>query len=70
MRKVQEFEIPWPAGSALVMHSDGIGSRWTLERYPGLLTRDPAVIAAVLYRDFCRGTDDATVLVAREVHPA
>ncbi|HEU4453786.1 MAG TPA: SpoIIE family protein phosphatase [Longimicrobium sp.] len=70
MRKVQEFEIPWPTASALVMHSDGIGSRWSLERYPGLLGRDPAVIAAVLYRDFCRGTDDATVLVAREVHPA
>jgi anti-sigma regulatory factor (Ser/Thr protein kinase) len=70
MRKVQEFEVPWPSGAVLVMHSDGIGSRWALDRYPGLMGRDPAVVAAVIYRDFCRGTDDATVLVARETHPA
>lgn len=70
MRKVQEFEVPWPTGAVLVMHSDGIGSRWSLDRYPGLMGRDPAVVAAVVYRDFCRGTDDATVLVAREAHPA
>ena len=67
MRKVQEFEIPWTEGALLVMHSDGIGSRWSLEKYPGLAGRDPAVIAAVVYRDFCRGNDDATVLAAREV---
>jgi hypothetical protein len=31
-----------------------------------LLARDPSVIAAVLYRDYRRKNDDATVLVARE----
>jgi hypothetical protein len=28
--------------------------------------RDPTVIAAVIYRDYKRGRDDATVFVARE----
>ena len=47
------------------MHSDGIGSSWSLDRYPGLASRDPCLVAAVIYRDFARGRDDATVVVAR-----
>ena len=66
MRKLQEFSYPWPDYATLVMHSDGLGSHWDLERYPGLPARDPSLIAGVLYRDFCRGRDDVTVLVARE----
>jgi anti-sigma regulatory factor (Ser/Thr protein kinase) len=66
MRKLQEFSYPWPRHATLVMHSDGLATHWDLRRYPGLLARDPSLIAGVLYRDFCRGRDDATVLVARE----
>jgi anti-sigma regulatory factor (Ser/Thr protein kinase) len=66
VRKIQQFEYPWPAGGMLVLHSDGIGSRWTLARYPGLARRHPALVAAVLYRDFRRGSDDATVVVGRD----
>ena len=64
--RVQQFSYPWPKGAILVMHSDGLSANWKLERYPGLLARDPSVIAAVLYRDYRRKNDDATVLVARE----
>jgi hypothetical protein len=63
VRKFQEFEYPWSADAVLVMHSDGLQTRWDLAKYPGLLRRHPAVIAAVLYRDFRRGRDDATVVV-------
>jgi len=70
MRKPQEFEYAWPAGSLLVMHSDGIQSRWSLADYPGLTQRDPALVAALLARDFRRGHDDVTVLVARLEHAA
>jgi hypothetical protein len=48
------------------MASDGIGSRWDLAGYPGLAQRSPTLVAAVLYRDFQRGNDDATVVVLRE----
>ena len=65
VRKIQEFDYAWPPGSLLVMHSDGIQSRWSLSDYPGLAQRDPALIAALLARDFRRGHDDVTVLVAR-----
>jgi anti-sigma regulatory factor (Ser/Thr protein kinase) len=64
--RVQVFSYPWPAGALLVMMSDGITSHWTVENYPGLRQRDPLLIAGVLYRDFVRGRDDATVVVARE----
>jgi anti-sigma regulatory factor (Ser/Thr protein kinase) len=65
MEKLQEFSYPWNKNSILVMHSDGLATRWDLERYPGIWRKSPSVIAAVLHRDFCRGRDDVTVLVAR-----
>jgi anti-sigma regulatory factor (Ser/Thr protein kinase) len=65
MRKVQEFEYPCADQSLLVMHSDGLQSRWSLDLYPGLLHRHPAVVAGILYRDFTRGRDDVTVAVVR-----
>lgn len=66
VRKIQEFTYPWPRGGLLVMHSDGLKSQWRLERYPGLLAKHPSLSAGVLYRDFNRGRDDVTVVVARE----
>lgn len=63
--RVQEFTYPWTAGSLLILHSDGLTTRWDLERYPGLRSKDPSLIAALLHRDFYRGRDDVTVLVAR-----
>ena len=67
VRKIQEFVYQWPKGGLLVMHSDGLGTQWRLDRYPGLVAKHPSLIAGVLYRDFNRGRDDVTVLVAREV---
>jgi hypothetical protein len=65
IRRIQEFSYELPSGALTVLHSDGLKSRWSLDGYPGLLQRDPTVIAGVLFRDFERGRDDATVVVAR-----
>lgn len=65
MRKVQEFSVPFPPGATCILHSDGIQTQWDLDKYPGLLGRSPALIAAVLMRDFIRRRDDAMVLVVR-----
>jgi anti-sigma regulatory factor (Ser/Thr protein kinase) len=62
-RKAHAFDFDEAAGRLLVMYSDGLQSRWNLADYPGLINRHPALIAAVLHRDFCRGRDDVTVLV-------
>lgn len=67
MRKVQELNYEWTMHDRLVMHSDGLLSRWDLSSYSGLLDRHPSVIAAVLHRDFLRGRDDATVIVMERV---
>jgi anti-sigma regulatory factor (Ser/Thr protein kinase) len=63
--RIQQFSYPWETGSILVMHSDGLATRWNVEQYPGLLSRHPALVAGVLFRDFCRKRDDATILVTR-----
>ena len=65
VRKISEFTYPWSDESTLIMHSDGLMSRWDLKSYPGLAQRHPSLIAGVLYRDYNRGRDDVTVLVAR-----
>jgi hypothetical protein len=65
-RRIQTFDYPYRQG-LVVMVSDGIMSGWTLARYPGITQAHPTLIAAVLYRDFARRRDDATVLVARGV---
>ncbi|MBV7536801.1 ATP-binding protein [Duganella sp. sic0402] len=65
MRKVQDLLFPCPRGATVILASDGIGTNWDLATYPGLLAREPAVIAAVLLRDYSRGRDDASVLVVR-----
>ena len=68
-RRFQEFSYAWPPAAAVVLHSDGLTSSWNLENYPGLLSHDPALIAAVLYRDATRGRDDVCVLVAKLREP-
>jgi hypothetical protein len=48
-----------------VMASDGIKTQWRLDSYPGISRRHPTLIAATIWRDFGRGRDDATVVVAQ-----
>lgn len=64
-RRFQEFDYPLATPGLLIMHSDGLQTRWDLDDYPGLMIRHPAVVAAVLHRDFIRGRDDATIVVVR-----
>jgi hypothetical protein len=63
---VQQYYYPWKKDALIVMYSDGLISRWVHCNYMGLMTRHPALIAGILYRDFTRGKDDVTVVVARE----
>jgi anti-sigma regulatory factor (Ser/Thr protein kinase) len=67
MRKVQEFTVPCSTGALCILHSDGLSTQWSLESYPGLQARHPALIACVLMRDFARARDDAMVLVVRRL---
>jgi hypothetical protein len=63
--RIREFSYPWPSDGILVMYSDGLATSAGLDSRPKLGVHDPALIAGVLYRDFARGNDDATVVVAK-----
>lgn len=68
MRKVQDFTVPWPQGALYIMCSDGISTQWDLSHYPGLTACHPALVAGIIYRDFTRVRDDATIVVARQIY--
>ncbi|MEO7964130.1 MAG: ATP-binding protein [Gemmatimonadaceae bacterium] len=67
MKKAQDFVYDWPAQGTMVLHSDGIHTHWRLDPYPGLNAYDPAILAALLFRDASRGRDDVTVVAFREL---
>lgn len=70
VHKISAFTYPWGPDDLLVMHSDGLGTHWSLDRYPGLPCHHPGLIAGVLYRDFNRRRDDVTVVVVQEQREA
>ncbi len=65
IRTPEETTLPWPEHALLVVCSDGIETRWKADAIAPVLGRDPALAAALLMRDHCRGRDDATVAVLR-----
>lgn len=65
-RKIQSFDYPFERG-LIVLNSDGISTGWNFGRYPNIQSVHPTLIAAILYRDFGRRRDDATVLVGKWV---
>jgi anti-sigma regulatory factor (Ser/Thr protein kinase) len=66
----RESQADLPVGSFLVAHTDGIRNGWSLAEYPGLMRKEPLLVAAVLWRDWHRGNDDSTVLVVRPDPPS
>ncbi|MDB5073261.1 MAG: putative Two-component system regulatory protein [Candidatus Eremiobacteraeota bacterium] len=64
-KTIREFETALPDGALVVLHSDGLTSKWDLRAYPGLRQRDPHLVAATLMRDAGVRHDDASVIVAR-----
>ena len=65
LRRLQDVAYTWPDHAIVVMHSDGLATRWTLKDVGGLLNCDPAVIAGWLLREHTRGHDDVTVVVLK-----
>jgi anti-sigma regulatory factor (Ser/Thr protein kinase) len=65
LHRIVEFRYSWEPGSTLILSSDGLSTHWSLDRYPGLAHRHPALIAGVLYRDCSRSRDDTTVVAVR-----
>ncbi|WP_025143604.1 serine/threonine protein kinase [Pedobacter jeongneungensis] len=49
----------------LVLCSDGIKTRWEITKYPGILKHDPSILAACIYKDHARRTDDMSVIIIK-----
>ena len=64
-KRIRQFEVPIRKGDVVILHSDGIDTKWDLSRYPGVLHRPVSVLAAALFRDSRRTNDDASVCVAQ-----
>jgi anti-sigma regulatory factor (Ser/Thr protein kinase) len=64
-RTIRQFDYVGPPGAAIILHSDGISSRWSPEALPGLNARDPLTIAAALLAEAGTHRDDAGVLVLK-----
>ncbi|MFF4536695.1 SpoIIE family protein phosphatase [Streptomyces aureus] len=65
--RLPRSRLPWTPDSLLVMHSDGLPSRWVPPPHAPLTSWDPAVTAAVITRDSSSAArparDDTTVAV-------
>ena len=66
-RTIRQFEYQVPPGAAVILHSDGISSRWEAAALPGIDSRDPLLIAAMLLAEAGIHRDDAGVLVLKTV---
>ena len=62
-RAFRQFDYEVPPGAAVILHSDGISSRWEVAAVPGVQTKDPLLIAAVLLAEAGIHRDDAGVVV-------
>jgi anti-sigma regulatory factor (Ser/Thr protein kinase) len=62
-RAFRQFEYEVPPGAAVILHSDGISSRWEVAAVPGVETKDPLLISAVLLAVAGIHRDDAGIVV-------
>ena len=49
----------------VILASDGIKTRWDMAKYPMIQKCDPSVLAAAIYKDHARRTDDMSVVIAK-----
>ncbi|RYG19119.1 MAG: serine/threonine protein kinase [Chitinophagaceae bacterium] len=49
----------------VIMASDGIKTRWDIAKYPMIQKCDPSILAAAIYKDHARHTDDMSVVVIK-----
>jgi hypothetical protein len=62
---VHEQEHRWAPPWTLVIHTDGLSSRWDWPDFPRLEHETPQVSASRLLRSLASDDDDATVLVVK-----
>jgi anti-sigma regulatory factor (Ser/Thr protein kinase) len=64
-RTLNSTTVPYQKHQIIIMHSDGLRTRWNLNDLVSIIKQKPSLIASSLLKDNIRGTDDATVLVGK-----
>ena len=65
MPKPREEDIPLDPGDVIVLHTDGLSSRFGPDDYPGLMRDDPEQTVRRLIERFGKAHDDAACVVAK-----
>jgi anti-sigma regulatory factor (Ser/Thr protein kinase)/serine/threonine protein phosphatase PrpC len=60
-------ESPWHNGNIMVLHSDGLTTRWRWEDFPDLGEQSAAITSQKLIQALAKEEDDATVLVVKTI---
>ncbi len=63
--RIQNQRADIESKEIFIITSDGIKSHWDHSIYPGILSRDGSIIAAAIYKDNARRTDDSLVMILR-----
>lgn len=58
-------EYPFPAGSTLVMFTDGISGRFASDDFPDFFTINPQILTRRVLDKLGRDNDDATIIIGR-----
>lgn len=64
-RHLESQTVKSEAGRHLVLCSDGVSSRWDASKHIGAFRCDQSILAAVIYKDFARHSDDTSVVVVK-----
>lgn len=66
-RTINQQEIEHTPGKEqiLILCSDGIKTRWEMTKYPAIFRYDMSVLAAAIYKDNARKTDDMSVVIVK-----
>lgn len=62
---MKDQEVQAENAQVLLLCSDGIKTKWDLVKYPGILKHDLSILAAVIFKDQARFTDDMSVVAVR-----
>lgn len=62
---INNHTLQWQATDMIIMHSDGISTRWDIQKYPGIMQHQPLMLCIAIYKDHNRGTDDATIIIGK-----
>jgi anti-sigma regulatory factor (Ser/Thr protein kinase) len=62
----RELSLPWPSNGILVLHSDGLSTRWRWSEHRHLFNRSATEQAGAMMHSLAKDNDDATIVVVKD----